>query len=104
MHCFLNVHFCCDIPGSKKGHRLCLPLFSSLQTYTYLECLKNLLQFEVKRLCLMLILEIFVVVFGLQFIKQPYDICNKCTITCSKIILQIIMLTFGFCFLEIYFF
>ena len=47
---------------------------------------KNLLQFEVKRLCLMLILEIFVVVFGLQFIKQPYGICTKYTITCSNII------------------
>jgi len=34
----------------------------------------------------MLILEIFVVVFGLQFIKQPYGICTKYTITCSNII------------------
>lgn len=34
----------------------------------------------------MLILEIFVVVFVLESIKQPYDICTKYTITCSKII------------------
>lgn len=62
------------------------PLFFPADICTCGVFKKNLLQFEVKSLCLMLTLEIFVAVFVLQFIKQPYDICTKCIITCSKIV------------------
>lgn len=48
--------------------------------------------------CLTLILEIFVVVFGLQFVKIPYDVCTKC-----KIITIDHHTTFRFSFLGIFF-